>query len=180
MNKVIFVALEEEFPRKFVPKGYNIIYTGIGKINAASAAARYLTYNPHVETVYNYGTAGAGDDSVAGELLGVYSFIERDMDITALGIDKFTTEKGQDPYLYTSNKNTSIICGTGDSFARPMDPYHIVDMEGYALVRACDWFGIPEFYSYKYISDTDNDSDPAKAWKTNVSKGAVKFKNILN
>lgn len=180
MNRVIFVALAEEFPRKLAPQGYNVVYTGIGKVNAALAATKYLTCNPHVEAVYNYGTAGAGDDSVAGELLGVHAFIERDMDITPLGIDKFITYKDQDPLVYTSNKNTSIVCGTGDSFARPKKPYHIVDMEGYALVRVCDYFGVPEFYSYKYISDTDNDVDPAKTWKKNVSKGAVKFKNILN
>lgn len=180
MNKVIFVALPEEFPRKLAPKGYNVVYTGIGKVNATMAVTQYLTANPHVEAVYNYGTAGAGDDSVAGELLGVRSLVERDMDITPLGLPKFVTEADQDVYFYTSNRQTSIICGTGDSFARPKDPYHIVDMEAYAIGRVCQHFGVPEFYCFKYISDTDNDADPGRAWKANVSKGAKKFRKIFD
>jgi len=179
MNRVIFVALAEEFPKEMTPDGYNIVYTGIGKVNAAITAARYLTVNPHVEAVYNYGTAGAGDDSVAGELLGVSSIIERDMDITPLGIPKFVTSHTQETHLYTSNINTSIVCGTGDSFARPQLPYHIVDMEAYALGRVCEQFNVPLFYCYKYISDTDADSDPGKAWKENVAKGAKKFAEIF-
>ena len=179
MNKVIFVALKDEFPRHMAPKGFNVVYTGIGKVNATLAATQYLTANPHCEAVYNYGTAGAGDDSVAGELLSVSCLIERDMDITPLGIPLYVTEEKQDPLFYTSNRGTEIICGTGDSFARPKQPYHIVDMEAYAIGRVSDHFGIPEFYCYKYISDTDSDLDPGEAWKRNVSKGAKKFKKIL-
>jgi adenosylhomocysteine nucleosidase len=172
MNKVIFVALKEEFPRRLAPKGFNVVYTGIGKVNATLAATQYLTANPHCEAVYNYGTAGAGDDSVAGELLGVSSLVERDMDITALGLPLYVTEKDQEQLFYTSNRSTEIICGTGDSFARPKRPYHIVDMEAYAIGRVCEHFGIPEFYCFKYISDTDTDVDPGKSWKQNVAKGA--------
>ena len=49
MNQVIFVALKEEFPFSMKPKGIELVYTGIGKINAAIAVAKYLTVNPHVE-----------------------------------------------------------------------------------------------------------------------------------
>ncbi len=180
MNKVIFVALAEEFPRKMAPKGFNVVYTGIGKVNATLSATQYLTANPHVTAVYNYGTAGASDDSVAGELLGVCSLIERDMDLTGLGLPLYVTNADQEQHFYTSNRQTSIICGTGDSFARPKLPYHIVDMEAYAIGRVCEHFGIPEFYCFKYISDTDTDIDPGKAWKQNVSKGAKKFRKIFD
>ena len=78
-----------------------------GKVNATMAITQYLTANPHVEAVYNYGTAGAGDDSVAGELLGVSSIVERDMDITPLGLPKFVTHADQDIYFYTSNRQNS-------------------------------------------------------------------------
>ena len=179
MSTVIFVALEDEFPMSMAPKGMNVVYTGIGKINAASKVARYLTANPHTELVYNYGTAGGGDDSVAGELLGVSALVERDMDLTPLGFPKFVTQERQVPYIYTSNRDTEIVCGTGDSFARPEDPYHIVDMEAYAIASVVRQFGIQNFYCYKYISDTDSDEDPAEAWKKNVSKGAKKFTNVL-
>lgn len=179
MNQVIFVALKEEFPFSMKPKGIELVYTGIGKINAAITVAKYLTVNPHVEKVYNYGTAGASDDSVSGELLAVGAVIERDMDLTPLGLNPYVTKESQVPYIYTSNRDTEIVCGTGDSFARPNPPdYHIVDMEAYAIASVCKSYGIP-FYCYKYISDTDSDVDPGKAWKENVSKGAKKFKKIL-
>ena len=180
MNRVIFVALPEEFPKSYWPEDHNVVYTGIGKVNAARTVARYLTANPHVETVYNFGTAGASDDSVAGELLGVYALVERDMDLTPLGLDRYITQKSQVPFIYTSNRETEIICGTGDSFARPQPPdYHIVDMEAYAIASVCQSFGITNFYCYKYISDTDDDPDPGKAWKENVAKGAKKFRRIF-
>ena len=179
MNRVIFVALEDEFSFHMKPKNIELVYTGIGKINAAIAVTKYLTANPHVEKVYNYGTAGAADDSVAGELLAVGCVVERDMDLTPLGLDPYITKKSQVPYIYTSNRDTEIVCGTGDSFARPKLPdYHIVDMEAYAIAKVCQKFDIP-FYCYKYISDTDADADPSEAWKENVSKGAHQFKNIL-
>jgi adenosylhomocysteine nucleosidase len=180
MNRVIFVALEEELPMDMVPSGYNVVYTGIGKVNATYAVTRFITANPHVETVYNYGTAGASDDSVAGELLEVNALIERDMDLTPLGIPPYVTQEKQVPYIYTSNRDTEIICGTGDSFARPNPPdYHIVDMEAYAIASVVRRYGIGQFYCYKYISDTDSDEDPGEAWKKNVSKGAKKFINRL-
>jgi adenosylhomocysteine nucleosidase len=179
MNRVIFIALEEEFPISMAPQGYNVVYTGIGKVNAARTVARYLTANPHTQRVYNYGTAGAEDDSVAGELLEVNAVIERDMDLTPLGLPKFVTQEKQVPFIYTSNRDTEIICGTGDSFARPKSPYHIVDMEAYAIANVCRSFGVSDFYCYKYISDTNSDEDPGEAWKENVSKGAEKFANVL-
>jgi len=179
MSTVVFVALEEEFTQAQAPRGVNVVHTGIGKINAATQAARYLTVNPHTKVVYNYGTAGGGDASVAGELLGVNALVERDMDLTPLGLPQFITQEKQVPFIYTSNRDTEIVCGTGDSFARPKLPYHIVDMEAYAIASVVRQFGIQNFYCYKYISDTDDDTDPAKAWKLNVSKGAKKFKKIL-
>lgn len=180
MSTVIFVALEEEFPFKMKPKDVNLVYTGIGKVNAAITVAKYLTANPHIEKVYNFGTAGAGDDSVAGELLEVGAVLERDMDITPLGIPKYVTQEKQVPYIYTANRNTEIVCGTGDSFSRPEPPdYHIVDMEAYAIASVCRQFDIP-FYCYKYISDTNSDEDPGKAWKENVTKGAKKFKKVID
>jgi adenosylhomocysteine nucleosidase len=179
MSKVIFVALEKEFSMDLAPEDYNVVYTGIGKINATSAVARYLTANPHTHTVYNYGTAGAEDASVSGELLGVKAVLERDMDLTPLGYAKYVTEQRQIPYLYTANKNTNVICGTGDSFARPTEDYHIVDMEAYAILSVCQDFDIGDVYVYKYISDTSEDEDPGESWKKNVSKGAKKFKKLL-
>lgn len=176
---LIVVALADELPRnKIKSKDYNVLYTGIGKVNAANKLAQELTRMPHYKQVINYGTAGANDDSVAGDLLEVGWVMERDMDLTPLGLDKFVTSKNQKTMIATSNLNTKIVCGTGDSFARPELPYHIVDMEAYALARVCKDFDI-DFKCYKYISDTSEDEDPAETWKKNVSKGADKFVDAI-
>ena len=174
MSKLIVVALPEEFQREYVPKGFNILYTGIGKVNAAMQLSKYLTTNPHTEFVINYGTAGASDDYYKGQLLHVSAVLERDMDLTPIGLPLYVSAVNQKPLIYTSNKDTGVICGTGDSFARPQQGYDIVDMEAYALAATAQMFNVP-FYSYKYISDVDSDEDQGKEWENNVSKGAKLF-----
>jgi adenosylhomocysteine nucleosidase len=178
MKKLLVVALEKELPRDYVPDDYNIIYTGIGKVNAAIVLTKALTSNPFYDVVINYGTAGATDQDVSGELLDVGWVMERDMDLTVLGLPKYVVRHDQKPMIATSNLDTEIVCGTGDSFDRPQLPYHIVDMEAYALAKVCKKFGII-FKCYKYISDTDDDEDPGEAWKENVSKGAEKFLKVI-
>ena len=50
------VALQAELPEP--PKGFNIIYTGVGKVQAATALSKHLCqfYKPGL--IVNYGTAG--------------------------------------------------------------------------------------------------------------------------
>lgn len=174
MSKLIAVALPSEFQREYVPKGFNILYTGIGKVNAAMQLTKYLTTNPHTEFVINYGTAGAAEDRYKDQLLNVSAVLERDMDLSPLGLPLYVTNANQRPLIYTSNKDPGVVCGTGDSFARPQEGYDIVDMEAYALAATAQLFNVP-FYSYKYISDVDSDEDHGKEWENNVSKGAKKF-----
>lgn len=174
MNKLIVVALPEEFQREYVPTGFNILYTGIGKVNAAIQLSKYLTTNPHTEFIINYGTAGASEDHYKGQLVSVRGVLERDMNLTPLGLPLYVTSKTQESVIYTSNRDPDVICGTGDSFARPGDGYEIVDMEAYALAATAQMFNVP-FYCYKYISDVDSDEDQGREWENNVSKGAKLF-----
>ena len=61
-NKILLVALEKELPINKVPYGYEIIYTGVGKINAAKSAAESILesrFDSQDPVVFNYGTAGA-------------------------------------------------------------------------------------------------------------------------
>ncbi len=174
MNKLIVVALPDEFQRDYLPQGFNILYTGIGKVNAAMQLSKYLTINPHTEFVINYGTAGAADTNYKGKILNVSAVLERDMNLSPLGLPLYVTNLNQTPLIYTSNKDPGVICGTGDSFARPQQGYDIVDMEAYALAATAQLFNVP-FYSYKYISDVDSDDDQGKEWENNVSKGAKLF-----
>jgi adenosylhomocysteine nucleosidase len=54
---LIITALESELEREALPKGVNIVYTGVGKINASIAS--YQAIHQHQPTrIVNFGTAG--------------------------------------------------------------------------------------------------------------------------
>ena len=78
-SKILLVALQEELPTP--PDGYKIVYTGVGKVNAAFAAtqaiaeAHSLGFHPEV---YNYGTVGSCNKGLSG-MHRVTRFIQRDM-----------------------------------------------------------------------------------------------------
>ena len=67
--RILLVALEAELPYKQAPKDYKVIYTGVGKVNAAVATAQAimeansLGFHP---VVLNYGTAGSCKQDLAG------------------------------------------------------------------------------------------------------------------
>src|SRR5690606_16505157 len=71
------------------------------------------------------------------------------------------------------------VCGTGDSFemAQSATPYHVVDMEAYALALVAMKENIP-FLSLKYIPDGD-DGDAAEDWELQVHKTAAAFGKLL-
>ena len=52
--RILLVALESELPYKQAPKDYKVVYTGVGKVNAAFAAtqaiaeAHSLGFHPEV------------------------------------------------------------------------------------------------------------------------------------
>ena len=64
----ICVALEAELPQ--APQGeYSIIYTGVGKVQAATALAKHLCQFHKPDEIWNYGTAGGLSPMVTGCLL---------------------------------------------------------------------------------------------------------------
>ena len=52
----VVTALQDELP-KLLPE--QILFTGVGKINATHVLTRYLARHPEIRTIINYGTAGA-------------------------------------------------------------------------------------------------------------------------
>ena len=52
---LVVSALASELPDA-LPQ--NLLFTGVGKVNATHILTRYLVNNPHVKTVINYGTCG--------------------------------------------------------------------------------------------------------------------------
>jgi adenosylhomocysteine nucleosidase len=169
-NTLIVVALEDELPSELVA-GWNVLYTGVGKVNAAIAATEAVLATRPTHII-NYGTAGALNTQVVG-LTRVNHIVQRDMDVRPLGF-----ELGHTPFDTTGHIDLSgpgVSLGTGDHFVTtpPELVTDIVDMEGYALAKVARLFDI-NFHCWKYISDNAND-DAADQWADNVAKGARAF-----
>lgn len=184
---VIATALVSELPN-CLPE--NILFTGVGKINATHVLTRYLAAHPEVKTVINYGTAGAAYGVKKGELIKCTTFIQGDMDCGELvggpGIT-FGDESIMSNVLQFGTEG--LICRTQDQFVDNVhaldmmqniiqgNRFNCVDMEAYALAKVCTYME-RNFICYKYISD-DADGDADGDWAENVSGGEELFYDIL-
>lgn len=168
---VIIVALEDELPRALLPN-WTIIYTGVGKINAAMTVSRLISTLRPTQLI-NFGTAG-GITQPPGTLVTVGRVIQRDMDLTGLGLARGETAFDTIPAEIILD-DTDIICGTGDNFLQgpPEMLCDIVDMELFAIAKLCALENI-KLSSYKYISDSANE-DADTAWRDALSKAAQAF-----
>ncbi len=172
---LLVVALENELPRDMAA-GWNIVYTGVGKVNAAIALCDAIAMH-QPKHVVNYGSAGALHSGLAG-LYRVTRFLQRDMDARALGFALGQTPFEDDGEILAGTAGLS--CGTGDQFvsSRPELTSDLVDMEAYALAKICQQKAI-EFHCFKFISDNAN-VDAALDWGQQLAIGAELFsKEIL-
>ena len=177
MSKKILIvcALPQETQNEL--NEYDVLYTGVGKINATYTLTRHLPLNFDYDLIVNYGTSASKTHS---GLVDCTKFIQRDMDATPMGFDMSETPFDNEPsmidFSHINNPiGKNLCCYTGDSFATDLTPYDdVVDMEAYALAKTCRNFG-KDFVSYKYISDDGNADD----WEKNCSKGAKEFKKVL-
>ena len=180
---LIVCALEVE--TQGLLKDYDVLYTGVGKVNATFELTRkfgkYGSYIPY-DSVINYGTAGSRKYK-KGELVDCTKFIQRDMDVTGLGFQRGETPFEQDPPFVIQQQNIEFnpigknaSCGSGDNFVEDKTNYYgeVVDMEAYALAKVCYLYDVP-FISFKYISD-GADEGANNDWEENVSKGIELFK----
>ena len=146
----------------------NVFFTGVGKINAAMTAAKLVEkYKP--ERVWNFGTAGGINLHEPGiHKVGVV--VQRDMRCTQMGIQLGDTPF--EPNSRTILLGEGISCSTGDNFVDNPNleiPADIVDMEAYAIAKACQYHGV-EFKCFKYISDSA-DENANKEWHETVANG---------
>ena len=165
---------------------YDILYTGVGKVNATLKLTQRLQINrtlpPIPKLVINYGTAGSHHWRYSkGDLVDCTRFVQRDMDVTSLGFKLGQTPFEEDiPIILQSESEfnpigKNALCGSGDSFVDgDVEFGNIVDMEAYALAKVCRSYGIP-FISFKYITD-GADRDAGADWEKNVGNGIIKFK----
>ena len=177
------ILLEDEFSLK--GSNYDLLYTGVGKVNAAIHLTKYLLQEGRPDFIVNYGTAGSKKVKV-GSLVDCTKFIQRDMDVSGLGFEKYETpfegdkSKKIDFSTFENNPlNLLLTCATGDSFTATNGAHvgDVVDMESYALAKVCLKFDI-SFIAFKYISDSA-DKDASNDWAKNLKKGQKLFKKTV-
>ena len=166
---------------------WNVIYTGVGKVNATMKIMDRLTdYNyAKPKLVINYGTAGSRKIKKK-TLVDCTKFIQRDMDVTGLGFMRGETPfEDNPPITIETSKDVfnpigrRATCGTGDNFAEDKSQYYgeVVDMEAYGLAKVCYLHDVP-FISFKYITD-GADEQAHEDWENNLADGIIEFKNKI-
>ena len=176
MRIKLFVALPDEFPLNMAPAGVDVIYTGVGKINAAIKATQVLENLSPTETiVINYGSAGAYEGMV-GQLFMCKTFVQNDIDARPFAEKKVTPF---DDIIYPKLSNgdtisfgTGGVCYTQDKFEKK--PSELCDMEAYSIAKVCKIYGF-DFTAYKFVSDSGEPID----WIENHKKGIHLFLDKL-
>ncbi len=179
---LVVIALEIESQGLFAARGVPVLYTGVGKINAAMILTRALARYRHgaqaLPQVLNLGTAGSRHFA-RGALVECHDFVQRDMDVRALGFAAGHTPFDETPARLQFPRAfphlPAGICGSGDSFetGEPRVFSEVVDMEAYALAKVCKSEGAP-FACAKYITD-GADETAAADWQDSLSHAAAAF-----
>lgn len=170
---VLVVALESELPPV---DRLNIMYSGVGKVNAAYTAMKAIQSG--ATRIINFGTAGlVSNKDLVGKLAEVDVILQRDMIAepqAPRGITPFDTDDRTSGAIML-NTNTNITLGTGDSFVQEPDEWFsyssvdLVDMEAFAIAKVCISEGV-EFICLKWVSDFA-DENAAESWEQNQSDG---------
>ena len=187
MKPLIVMALKEEGQGMIEELGFEVVYCGVGKVNAAHRFTRKLVEASLQEHpfpyVLNLGSAGSHSFS-KGSLVAADRFVQRDMDVTGLGFAWGETPFEPDsPVIAFPRRFTHLshgTCGSGDSFLQgiPPVPSDIIDMEAYALAKICLRESVP-FACVKYITD-GADGNATEDWQTNLARAAQMFVTFLS
>jgi adenosylhomocysteine nucleosidase len=182
---VVAMALEIEAQGVFAGADIEVVYTGVGKINAAySLTRRLLSIRDHAGAsllVLNLGTAGSSKFAV-GSFVACDEFVQRDMDASALGF-----ERGATPYDAggIALKFATVfphlprgVCGSGDNFETCASDLRcdVFDMEAYALARVCALEGV-DFACVKFITD-GADAGAAQSWQANLARASGQWLDL--
>ena len=182
MKTIILSAIEPEIHS--LDTEYEIILTGVGKVNAALSTMKAIK-EKRPELIINFGTAGSLKKEISG-LVDCKYFVQRDIDTRPLG-----TTLGQTPYESDPPKvlempdhlintiNMNLICATGDSFvvSEISLKADVVDMEAYAIAKVCYLESVP-FVCFKYISDFADDV-ASLDFEENVGEASKIFSKYL-
>jgi adenosylhomocysteine nucleosidase len=184
-NLLIVMALPQESRGRLEAAGARLLYTGVGKVNAAAALARRLAElrvsGRPLPLVVNLGTAGSR--RLASHTLAACNrFVQRDMDVTGLGFEAGVTPFDETPAIIefppVLPQLAQHLCSTADSFAthRHTVDGDVVDMEAFALARVC----VAEragFGCVKYVTD-GADADSAAHWEAALDAASRAFERV--
>lgn len=167
---LLVVALEEEAAHLHV-SDLPVLVTGVGKVNAAVALGQVLGEHSPARVI-NLGTAGAVRDGITGtQIIG--TVLEHDLDDAS--IHALTGIHATEPIKLDTS--SGIVLATGDRFISTSEDRsaigaraHLVDMEGYAIAKACKVAGIP-LTMVKQVSD-GADEGAGRSWKQTVDECA--------
>lgn len=182
---LIVMALRFEAQDVFDRAGIPVLYTGVGKVNAAMVLSQALSGCRHAGNplphVVNFGSAGS-QRLATGSLVACTAFQQRDMDVSGLGFAPGITPYEDIPAVIefpTPFRGLpTATCGTGDSFetgTRTLTS-DVVDMEAYALAKVCLVEGAA-FACAKFVSD-GADHAAASDWQANQHRAAEQFLNL--
>ena len=173
-------ALEDESQGLF--DRHDVIYTGVGKVNASYALMKAV-HMRRPSIVVNLGTAGSQIHK-AGHLVNCHAFVQRDMDVRPLGFEHGQTPFSDIPVRLEYGRRidgvTAGTCGTGDNFAidDSASRYDVVDMEAYALALLCHKENLP-FLCLKYVSD-GADGAAAADWPSALKAAAAALRKTID
>ena len=182
---LIVMALPQESRGQLERAGAQLLYTGVGKVNAASTLARRLAElrcaGQAPALVLNLGTAGSRAIP-AHTLVACNRFLQRDMDVSGLGFPVGVTPFDDTPPVIEFPPVFAHMpqrsCSSGDSFATHLHRFEgdVVDMEAFALARVCVGENIP-FACAKYITD-GADADSASHWEAALEAASLGFASL--
>lgn len=167
-NVLIVMALREESGGVLEQHGFNVHYSGLGMVNAASKLTE-LTMTLKPNRVINLGTAGSFTIK-PGTIVEIDGIVQRG------NVVSFMRERKK---LETISDLQKVTCGTADYVEvekSASNLYHVMDMEALAYAKVCEKVGIP-FHCFKYITDS-SDVNTLKDWKANLAFAQVAFLSV--
>lgn len=187
LKDTLFVmALPQEAMGLLDDYGIDILYTGVGKVNAAYALTKELTFRNLMKRrparVINIGTAGSRVFPT-GSLVACNRFVQHDMNVTPLGFAVGETPFEEGPYVLEVAAMFPDLdhgtCASGDSFVTGKLPVEadVMEMEAYALAKVCLREEMP-FAAIKYITD-GADENSALDWPERLRNAAEAFAEFV-
>lgn len=182
MSKAFLVALPEELKGVNEIHGHPVMYSGVGKINAAIGTFKLIQQG--VTEIINIGSCGSKHHAM-GEILKIGK-VYQDIDCSPICEYGLTAFESSGPFIDIDPSSTYSCFTTDYFFDHPQSdkysPYYlnriqqcsVLDMELYAIAKVCEKFGV-HLTAYKWVSD---DGDFSK-WEENCEIASHKIIDLL-